>query len=69
MKQLRTRKAKLERVSRDTTKRSKTEEIFRGPKDLYRAVMENAYFAVTLIDLNYKILMVNSAGSFSGFDW
>jgi PAS domain S-box-containing protein len=57
---LRSRKAKLERVSRDTTKRRKTEETLQRSKDLYQAVMENTYFGFTLINLNYKIVMANS---------
>ncbi len=52
-------KAKLEPVSRDTAKRSKTEKTLQELKDLYRAVMDNTHFGFSLIDVNYKIIMVN----------
>jgi len=56
----RSRKAKLECVSHDMTESQKTQD---EPKQLYRAVMANAYFGMALIDANYKILTVNTAVS------
>ncbi len=54
------RKAKLEHVSRDTAKHKETKETLQGQEDLYRAVMENAYFGFTLIDVNYRVVIANS---------
>ncbi len=56
----RAHKAKLEHVNHDVVESKKTPE---GLKDLYRSMMENVRVAVALIDLNYKILMVNNAMS------
>jgi len=61
---LRTHKAKLERVSRDTKKPKKPEKPLQAAEDLYRAVMDNTFFntffGFSLIDRNYRIIMVNS---------
>jgi len=54
------RKARLERVSHDIAESQKTQD---EPKQLYRAIMANAYFGMALIDVNYKILTVNTAVS------
>jgi PAS domain S-box-containing protein len=54
----RAHKAKLEYVHHDVGENKETPE---GLKDLYRSMMENVRVAVALIDLNYKILMVNNA--------
>jgi len=50
----------LERVTRSTTSQEKPQESLQIQKDFYQAVMENTHFGCTLIDCNYKILMVNS---------
>jgi PAS domain S-box-containing protein len=57
----RSQKVKLERVSRDTAKPGRTEQIPSQANDLYQAMMENAHLLFALIDKNYKILMVNKA--------
>jgi PAS domain S-box-containing protein len=56
----RTSKAKLEPVSHDITENIKIPD---GLKGLTRSIMENAYIAVSLVDRNHKILMVNRAMS------
>jgi len=57
---LRTHKAKLERVSPDTKKLKKPVKLLQEQSDLYRAVMENTHFGFSLIDRDYKIVLVNS---------
>ena len=57
---LRTRKAKLERISPDTKKLRKPEKPLQAVEDLYRAVMDNTFFGFTLIDRDYKIVLINS---------
>jgi PAS domain S-box-containing protein len=54
----RSRKAKLEPVSHDIAESIKTPS---GLKDLARSLMENVHIAISLIDRNHKILMVNNA--------
>ncbi|OHB60057.1 MAG: hypothetical protein A2167_08330 [Planctomycetes bacterium RBG_13_46_10] len=54
---LHARKAKLEHVSHDI---SVVENPQDNLKNLYRSIMENTYIGITLIDLDYKILMFNN---------
>jgi len=51
------RKAKLEPVSSYISENKKTKD---GLKELSQAIMENVHIGITLIDYNYKILMVNT---------
>jgi PAS domain S-box-containing protein len=54
---LRARKPKLEHVSHDIHVGEKPQDNL---KNLYRSIMENTYIGITLIGLDYKILMVNN---------
>ncbi|MFQ6035369.1 MAG: PAS domain S-box protein, partial [Sedimentisphaerales bacterium] len=56
----RSRKPRLEPLSRDSTNPKKA---LQSSEQLYRAIMENDHFGIALIDLNYKILMVNNTVS------
>jgi len=51
------RKAKLESVSSYISEKKNTQD---GLKELSQAIMENVHIGITLIDYNYKILMVNT---------
>ncbi len=62
-KRQRAQESKLKRMGRKTSNRNKVEPMLKAAEDLYRAVMENDHFIVTLIDSNYRIVMVNNATS------
>ncbi len=50
------RKTKFEHLSHSITDSKKLQE---GLKQLYRSIMENVHVAITLIDIDYKILIAN----------
>lgn len=62
-KRQRAQKSKSGRTSQKTSKRNKTEPTLKAAENLYLAVMNNNHFGFTLIDRNYKIILVNGVMS------
>ncbi len=56
--EMRQRVAELEAADAE---HKQAEKAVREREELFRSLMENTYFGITLVDVNYKILMVNTA--------
>ncbi len=53
----------IQAIVRDITDRKKTEIALRQSEEQYRSLFNNAYYPITLFDINNKIIMINDIGA------